>query len=490
MKGTTRSTRLVPALFIAGVLICLPMAFARGQGQTQLLTLPDSAIQFTIDQFYTLVLSNHPIAKQTKLLSELARQEIRLARGNFDPKIEAQYLAKEFNETDYYRIFNGNVKFPLLLPFDPVVGAEKNTGDYLNPERYVSKDFNNWQVYSGVALPIGRGLITDERRAALNHAKLFGDMVEAERIKLINKLMLDAAKDYWQWAFSYYNYRLHLQSVAIASEIFNRVKLNNELGEAAVVDTIHAKIILQQRRIETQEAFLEFQNTGIELSNYLWDSLNNPLQLADNYAPVISSEIIGITRQELEELLSLSQANHPELRKLSVKMQQLEIDRKLHAEFLKPKLDFSYYFLNQPFNPDGETSLKMIDDYKIGVDFSFPIFLRKERAKLAQTKLKISSTQFEQSLAERGIMNQVIAAYNDMLNNAGIISQQSEMVNNYQRLLEAELLNIELGESDLFKINFQQEKLIQSQSKLIKLLAEYQKQKAFLYWAAGLNGIR
>ena len=60
---------------------------------------------------------------------------------------------------------------------------------------------------------------------------------------------------------------------------------------------------------------------------------------------------------------------------------------------------------------------------------------------------------------------------------------------NYERLLDAELLNLEQGESDLFKINVQQEKLIQSQSKWLKLMAEFEKQKAFLYWSAGARNL-
>ena len=75
------------------------------------------------------------------------------------------------------------------------------------------------------------------------------------------------------------------------------------------------------------------------------------------------------------------------------------------------------------------------------------------------------------------------------INTTAIIIQQREMVANYEILLRAELLNLENGESDLFKISIQQEKLIQSKSKLVKVLAEYEKQKALLYWAAGLRNL-
>ena len=476
---------------ISFCLVLLTSLSLRGQvASDSLLTLPDSVRPLTIDNFYAMLLNNHPIARQADLLSDFARQEMRLARGNFDPKLEGQYLAKNFGDVDYYKIFNSSIKFPSVFPFDPSIGVEQNSGRYLNPERFISEQYNFRQFYAGVSLPLLRGLITDDRRAALRQAELFGDMMEAEQIKILNKLFLEAAKDYWQWSISYYNFRLYNQSVTIAEEIFRRVLLNNELGEAAPIDTIQAKITLQQRLVERQEALLDFENAGIQLSNYLWDSLSNPLALSLQFAPVMKRNIIGITNQELEELSNSARTNHPELQKLDVKLQQLEVDRRLATEYLKPKLDLNYYFLNQPFDPGWNSSFQLGENYKLGVDFSFPLFLRKERAKLAQTKLKISTTRFDRSFTERQVLNQIEASYNQLANNGLIINQQSDMVNNYNRLLQAELVNLENGESDLFKINIQIEKLIQSQSKLIKLLGDYEKQKAFLYWAAGVRRLK
>ncbi len=454
-----------------------------------LFVLPDSTKPFTIENFYSLIVQNHPVARQTKLLTEVARQEIRLARGNFDPRLEAEFLSKNYKDIEYYSILNGSIKFPTVLPFDPTIGIERNSGDYLNPERYIGNEFDYQQFYAGISLPLGRGLITDDRRAALRQAELFKDMTEAEQVKLINKLLLDAAKDYWQWYYAYYNYLLLNQSVGIAAEIFRRVKVNYEFGEAAQIDTVQAKITWQQRLIEQQEALLDYQNSGIRLSTFLWDSLSNPLALDMQWAPVLQPEPWIMTAGGLAELANQAKANHPELQKLNVKLQQLEVERKLNTEYLKPQLNLNFYFLNQPFNPDWNSSLQVGENYKLGVDFSFPIFLRKERAKLAQTRLKLSNIRFELTLTEREIINELNRTYNQLVNLQSIMNHQRDMMINYERLLNAELLNLELGESDLFKINVQQEKLIQSQSKWLKLMAEFEKQKAFLYWAAGTRNL-
>jgi outer membrane protein TolC len=312
-------------------------------------------------------------------------------------------------------------------------------------------------------------------------------MMEAEQVKMINKILLEAAKDYWKWCYAYYNYKLYSQSIKIAEDIYTRVKANHLMGEAATVDTIQAKITLQQRLIEQQEALIDFQNAGIQLSTYLWDSIGNPLDLSLKFAPILPGNILGVTERELEELFHQARKNHPELQKLTIKLQQLNIDRRLAVEYIKPSIMVNYYMLNQPLTPEWSSSFQLNENYKLGVDFSFPLFIRKERAKLAQTKIKITNTEIERNYTERQIINQISTSYNTLVNNTVIISQQNHMVNNYKRLLQAELTNLENGESDLFKINVQQEKLIQAQSKLIKLLSDYETQKAFLYWSAGIR---
>lgn len=457
--------------------------------QNSIFQLPDSAKAFTLHDFYSRILLYHPTAKQTALLSEVARQEIRLARGNFDPKLEVQYQQKNLNGAEYYTLLNGSLKFPTLFPIDPKIGIEQNNGEYVNPENYISNQFNYQQFYAGFGMSLGRGLMTDERRAALRQAELFQELTEAEQVKQINKLLLEAAKEYWQWYFSYYNFRIQNTGATIATEVFRRVKLNATQGEAAAIDTVQAKITLQERLIQQQEALLDFQKAGIRMSTFLWDSLSSPLALTLTWAPVRPDENWTITNAALVELKEQAQKNHPELQKIDIKLRQLEIDRRLASEFIKPKLDASYVFLNQPFDPLGNTGFSIGENYKLGVDFSFPVFIRKERAKLAQTKIKISSTRFEQSLSQRQVQNEIDVAYTTLLNTGIIIGQLSGVVDNYQRILDAEFTNLQNGESDLFKINVQQEKLINAQSKYLKMLSEYEKNKALLYWAAGLQNL-
>lgn len=471
---------------IAVVIIgCFTGGGARAQASMDpVFQLPDSVAAFTLQQFYATLLAYHPVVKQAMLMPENARQEIRLARGAFDPKLEVRIDQKEFQDKSYYNYTDAYLTFPNRTFLEPKIGFEDNSGQLLNPESTIPGDR---QYFAGVNVPIGRGLFTDERRTAIRQAELFQNIAEAEQIKLINKILLSAAKDYWNWYNSYYNFRLLTRGADIAREIFRRVKLNVEMGEEAAIDSVQAKITLQTRLVERQEAWLTFQNAGIRLSNYLWDEQQLPLVLTARVAPVLEATEQGtLSRQLLSALADSARVNHPELIKLRNKIDQLELERSLAREFLKPRLDLSYYLLSQP---SAEKVIDPLNDYKFGLEFSMPILLRKERSKVAMTNIKIQSTEFEQSQAEREILNEITAVFNNITNTSIIIGQQTDMVNLYDRLLEAEFLNLENGESDLFKLNIQQEKLIQSQTKLLKLKSEYEKLKAELYWAAGIRNL-
>jgi outer membrane protein TolC len=469
-------------MIIASVLLSTE---ATGQNQPEKKpTVTDTTEKFSLDEFYRIILEYHPLVRQARLLNESARQELRLARGNFDPKMEVQLDKKEFQNKSYYNKLDAYLSFPTWFPVNPKLGMENNTGQLLNSAETIP---GGRQYFAGVNLPIGKGLFTDERRAMVKQASLLTTLSEADQIKLINKVLLQASKDYWQWYNSYHNFLLTDKGTTIAQEIYRRVKLNHQHGEASRMDTIQAKIIWQSRKVERMEAHLAFLNSSLTLSNYLWDASNQPLQLSAKVVPTLSeSDQRKIEPAILQTLIEQAKQNHPELIKYKTKLNQLDIERTLAKEFLKPKLDLSYYVLTQPGAPKA---IELTRDYKLGVDFSMPIFLRKERSKLALTDLKITSTEFEQRLAEREIINEINTTFNQISNTSLMIEQQAEMVNLYGQLLSGEMMNLEHGESDLFKISLQQEKLIQSQIKLLKLQVEQQKAKASLYWAAGVRNL-
>jgi outer membrane protein TolC len=442
----------------------------------------------SLDQFYEHILQYHPVAQQINLLSEVAQQNIRLARGSFDPELKMRYQAKELNNTEYYNMFGAAIDFTSIIPIHPQIGFEQNRGQYLNPEKFISPVDNFRQAYAGVRIPLAQGFMTDERRTALRQAEYFADLLEAEQVRLVNNLLLGAAKDYWNWSFTQQVLLLNERAVNISQEIFDRVKMDFEMGEASVIDTVQSFITLQTRKVELQESIRDQEINRIQVSNYLWSENQQPILLKENVVPADPMPVPAIAVELLNTLIDLAQNQHPELRVLDANLLQLDAERRLNNEYLKPRIMFNYNFINQPVDGNGGfNSLSLGRNYSAGLDFSFPVLLRKERSQVALTKLKISEVSFKRSQLEREILNEIQQIYNALINDALIISQQEKMVAGQERLLQAEILNLESGESDLFRINFQQERLILATAKLIKLRTDYEKLLAELYWAAGIE---
>lgn len=481
---------LILLLFFAGA-NALQAQQIKVKSIEQILIENDSLAHFAIEDFAALVIANHPIVRQAQMMTDNALEEVRLAKGAFDPKLSAAWDVKQFKGKEYFNKLQSELKIPTWFPVDPKIAFNRASGEFLNPENTIPEADDFMQLTAGVSLPIGKGLFIDQRRADVKQAQLFTEITEAERVKMINKVLLNATKVYWDWYFQYYNFRLVEASLEISEEVYRRVKVDYEFGEAAVIDTVQAAITYQNRFSDKQEALINYKRATLMISNYLWSEQFVPLELAPNMVPELEVNALFEEEVSLDSLVRQALSMHPDLRKLDLKLGQLDIDKRLAKENLKPRIDLNYNFINAPINPSGESlGLSFNDNYKFGVAFEFPLFLRKERAKLRQTNIKIDQTSFEQDLRQQQIVNDIEAAYFDLFNSQQMIEVIENAVNNYKILLEAELLNLDLGESEFFKINFQQDKLLEAQVKLLKLVAKVEKQRAELYWAAGFEYLK
>ncbi|MFT7031362.1 MAG: outer membrane protein TolC, partial [Marinoscillum sp.] len=277
------------------------------------------------------------------------------------------------------------------------------------------------------------------------------------------------------------------QSKDIAEEIFRRVKLDYTFGEVAVIDTIQAKITFQTRQADFENATLDLQQARLGLSIHLWQKDDTPLELGENVIPSRENNIGVIPNDStITDLVEWARTNHPEILKITTKQQQLDVEQRLNIENLKPELNLSYSLVDAPFSRDGVQSPEWQENYKIGMDFSIPILLRKERGKIQKTRVYQESMSFDLNQTRQEVITGVQSSYAELKTNERLTSQYLEISENYNRLFEAEVFNLENGESDLFKLNIQQDKYIDSMIKYLDVLVKFEKLKAELPYSVGL----
>ncbi|MBC7923609.1 MAG: TolC family protein [Ferruginibacter sp.] len=455
---------------------------------------PADTTVFSAADFYQVVSGYHPIVRQAALLSSEAQQEVTQARGAFDPKLFSVYDRKEFGKSLYYDKWQSGVAVPILPGgLEVKITYDQNRGEYLNPEESVP---SSGLAAVGVRVPIGQGLLIDARRNALRQAQLAVRLADADRLKLINQTLYNAANTYWEWYLAHQQYRLLREGYQLADTRFGAVRERALLGDAAIIDTTEALITAQERLVQLQQTEVDLQNARLRLTVFLWnsDEAGGAPQPVDMPATVVpqSAPIDQIDETTLQNLLRRAAEQHPELLKLTTKGRQLAMEERFQRSLLQPQITLNANVLSRPPLPgpgyDWASDYAFrADNYKIGVDLTFPLFLRKERGKLRQVQLQTQQVELERQQTGRNITNEVEVAWNELKALEGQITVQQQTVANQRTLLEAEQQKFDIGESSLFLVNSRETKLIDLQLKLEELRAKHQKAVAALWYAAGTN---
>lgn len=448
----------------------------------------DSLKIFSIKDLQEHVLLNNPVVKQAELLSEAARAKVTQALGSFDPNLKAGFDRKHFGGTDYYNRWASELKVPLWLAgADLKIGFDRNVGTYTNPETATPL---SGMPGVGISVPIGQGLLIDARRNTLRQSRVMVNYAEAERVNEINKVWFQAVKDYWNWFYANQQYDLIRRGVELANTRYIATRNQTLFGDKPAIDSVEAFITVQERSIQLARIEIEVQNTRLLVSNHLWDAKGNPVELPQEAVPVnADSAIVEISARQLDTLLNSAEDNHPKLQMLRNKGLQLGIERNYLREMLKPKLNVSGSLLTT--RRDFTSYVPEYYDigwsnYKVGFDFSFPLFLRSARGKLNEVRVKQMDLNLNLQNETRIILTNIRSSFNELKAYQAQLAIQTQSITNQEILLRGELQKFELGESTLFLINSRETKLIDMMMKRAELVTKYQQSLADLYYKAGI----
>ncbi len=450
----------------------------------------DTSQVFALADLLTYVLLRHPVARQAGLLPERALQEVRFARGQFDPTATSKYYGKTLGGKEYFHDWDTQLRVPLWFGADVKAGFERGTGAFVNPENYTAPAGLR---YVGLSVPLAQGLLLDERRAAVRQAQALQGLAEAERRGALNKLVLQATKDYWEWTLSHQRRNLLRQDTALAAVRFRAVRERVRQGDLAALDSVEALTELQNRQAQLVQAQVQWQNATLQLSNYLWDEQQQPRELSAGTHP---QTLPGPTSWQplppgsLAALAGRAGQLLPELQKSRAKLAQLGVENRLLRNKLLPKLTLDYNLLqagppfgaetNAPFN-----SAYLPNNYKLGLSFAYPLLLRQERSKLHINTLKRRDTELELQQDAREVQTTVRTVANDWQALREQLRLQEQVGRNAERLRQGEQTRFESGESSVFLLNAREAALVSARLKLAELQAKYAQTQATLRWTAG-----
>lgn len=435
------------------------------------------------EAFVRIVLENHPMARQAALRPEMGEATMRSARGGFDPLATAGYEEKRFDAKNYFTLLDAGLKVPTWYGVDLLAGFQDNSGDLLDPQAATPAD---GLVKAGVQVPLGQGLFIDQRRATFRKAQAYQRATEAERQQMLNALLLQALNDHTDWVAAYRALEITEAAVGLANARLDNVRGSWRGGDRPAIDTLEALLQVQDRQMRQQQAALNFRNAGLRVSNHLWDASQRPLELQANVRPEPTDLASPAQATLSDTAIARAIDMHPLLAQTSARIEQLDVDRRLRSEFLKPDLDVKYQWLGSGGALRNESGTTLLGDgHQLGVGFSMPLFLRRERGELTLAKLRSTDAELGLARDRTTIRNRINERINDIATFREQVDLGSRMVVNNERLLSGESQRFAAGESSLFLVNAREVPLIDARIRQVDLEARLRKSYFSLDHEAG-----
>jgi outer membrane protein TolC len=430
---------------------------------------PVTLNELTYEEYLGYVKKFHPVVKSANLIISNAQANLMMARGGFDPKIEVDFDKKQFKNTDYYSILNSSFKIPTWYGIEIKAGFNNSEGVYLNPENSIP---NQGISSFGISVPVGQGLLINQRMADIRKAKIQLNLSQAERKLQAISILYDASVAYFNWKRNYSEVQLYESYLINAEKRLTGVSSLILNGDKPAIDSVEANIIVRNRKLSLEDSRLKLAKSKLELSNFLWLDNNLPLELQDTIIPEKElNDKIKITLKTDGFVFDEAQlVNHPKIKALENKIQMLDIERKLKVNSLLPKINIDYQYLSVPQSFTYSNFLyNNFNDYNLGLNFYFPLFLRKERGSVKLAKNKIQDTQFELNLERVQLVNKIKAQQTEINSLEKQLKLINELVADNSTMLTSEDRLFSFGESSIFLINTRENNLIVSQLNALSL---------------------
>ncbi len=398
----------------------------------------------SLNEVLAMVKRFHPAVKQADLQVSMAQAMLLESRGAFDPTISGEAYTKRFDGKEYYTLAGGAFTIPTWFGLELQAGFEQNDGQYLNPQN-LTPDRGLASV--GIKVPVGQGLVINRRMADLRMARIAATQSRFERNLAAAEVLHGAMVAYFHWKRFYEETRLYQEYLSNARQRLDGVVRMIAAGDRPAIDSVEVGLSVKMRTLNLEEASLKMTKARLELSNFLWAEGNIPLELAPRMVP--EPHVDDIAELQLMSTQAVDVAGHPKILALQNKIDALDIERRLKANMLLPKVDLSYSWISEAWDFNNDFR----DDYRAGVRMSFPLLLRKERGGLRLARFKTDDARFELEMEKIELANKLRAGQAEIVSLDRQLGILRTIANDQQYMLDQEERLFEMGESSIFVIN-------------------------------------
>lgn len=404
--------------------------------------LNGDGIALTLEKAIELALDNNNDIRAARKDSLIARLQIEIAEGAYDPVAAAEAYYERLNTPTASLIggaVNGSVTLTRAFGSFGIAGLSPwQGGDYslgFNSSRTTTSNTNaflNPQYPTTLTLtytqPLLRGRRIDQPRRQIEITKgnleLSDIQLELEAVSIVSLV----ESSYWDLTFALRNLQVQTEMLRQAREQFESNRRQVEKGVLAPIELVAAN----SQVASFEQAVYAAQDAVTRAENSL-----KILILRDRSAPEWQRSITPVTSPEkrvpsisLETALAEALANRPELRQFDKAAELNRLDERFFRDQAKPRVDLVGSFTSQglagtetpaAINPStglsrvppnlvggyftslGNLLAQDYPSFRVGLTISFPLRNRAANANLGRVRVEAERLAEQRAAAEQSI---------------------------------------------------------------------------------------
>ena len=257
------------------------------------------------------------------------------------------------------------------------------------------------------------------------------------------------------------------QSLEEAQRFLDITEKLEKGGEVARSDVVKARILLQQRQRDVQEAQLAIEKAKISLSVLIFPDLNLAFAVIDD---LNTPEPLGA----FDEIRALASEKSPELRAAQLSLKQESLGRTEARGGYLPTFSFDYWYginANQFATHSGD---RQNLGYSAQASLVFPLWnWGATRSRIRQAELRESQARLELTLTQKQLLSELSSFYAEARSALGQLDSLRNSLDLASESLRLTLLRYQAGEVSVLEVVDAQGNLTQARNAYDDGLSRY-----------------
>jgi outer membrane protein TolC len=401
---------------------------------------------------------------------DIANGRVRQAMGAFDLNLNSGATT---SLAGYYDGRTGYAMLEQPLPFwgGSVYGGYRLSSGFL-PNYNKERTGVDGEGVLGFRIPLLRDGTIDRRRASLWQAQIDQELADPIILRQYLDFIRSATIAYYNWVAAGQRLALAEELLRIAKDRDSAIAEQVKKGASAPIVQIDNQRLVVSREIATVQALRRFQATAIEQSLFFrTQDKAEPIIATRDRVPKAFPPHPRLDEAQLTADIAKAAIFRPEIRRIELLVQKVEIDRKLAKNNMLPNLDVGVeagQFLGGNRPRDIEQN-----EIEAKIEFKMPLQRRDAKGRIDIADATIERLNNDKRFARDRIVADVRDAYSALIAAYDALKMTRKNVELARQLEAAENERLKQGATDLLALQIREQATFDGQVLEVEAQADY-----------------